>query len=136
MVYTCEKIISSEIKGRPQDKIASAKYSVWLQESDKALCVDGKNSSGTELGKGATNGDSKLPQSNQAISGMWSQELTVNDDSWRLTQTNDASTAKLYPNNPKNYDHYFMDLKNSELTVANPTGVKSFATFKMSCIKN
>lgn len=55
-IYTCEKLISSEIVGRAQDKISTAKYKIWLQ--DEALCIDGRNSSGSsvEPGKGQFTG--------------------------------------------------------------------------------
>lgn len=66
---------------------------------------------------------------------MWSQELTVSNDSWKLVQTNDDQITQLYPNYPKVFNHYYLDIKKSTLSISAPAGVKSFANFTLACTK-
>jgi hypothetical protein len=130
-VFRCENITSSEIAGRPEDKVISGSYRVWLQgeESQRGLRIDGKAS-----WNNGSLGESKLPLTSKSTSGLGSQELTVTDCEWRLNEKFAQQVLETYSNYPKVHDRYLMDLKNSSLTVSMPVGVKSFATFKLSCV--
>lgn len=140
VVYVCNKILSSEIIGRPQDKIKTAEYSIWTigEGENKSLCVDGSHSTGPSVvpGKFIGSKDSDLPQKTQITPKMWSQKLIITSDSWRLVRTNEEEVMRLYPNYPKTYDHYNLNLNDLLLTVSNPTGIKSFASLKLSCVKS
>ena len=66
VVFKCEKIVSSEILGRAEDKIAAANYKIWLQEDDKkrSLCANSRTSNGpsVEVGEGHFMSDSDRRQ--------------------------------------------------------------------------
>lgn len=133
VVLTCEKIISSEVKGFTEDKVTIASYKIWTSDKDSSLCVDGG------LGTSRSNNkislrDSKYPQKTREIFKWQRQELAVTADFWKLSiiGSND-DVRKMYPNYPENYEKYNLDHKEKILTISQPTGIKSFATFKLSC---
>lgn len=135
-VYRCENILSSDVKGRQEDKVTSANYRIWIQgeDSESAMRIVGKASSSALSGT-ASFVESDLPQTSKPMGALSSQDLVVKECEWRLSETFAQQVLKRYSNYPSVHDRYNMNLKNSELTVSMPVGIESFATFKLSCTK-